>query len=194
MFTLTLTGQKREHLIGIRAAYNISGMDTRPDINSSSIKTYNNYSLVYTFYHDLWDMIHNFGFQAGISRLEQGYFLNEQTVRYEVITVPLVSQFHLDFWRMRLLLNAGGFGGYRLNKIDFDGTEGFDQHDIRYDYGFIAGAGVAFIFKPFELHLEGNYQYSLSYYHKPQKYSNIDYLFTYPHQLLFSVTLNFHIK
>jgi hypothetical protein len=52
---------------------------------------------------------------------------------------------------------------------------------------------VAIILKPFEVHLEGNYNYSLSYLHDPKKYSETDYLFTYPHQLIFSLTLNIHL-
>lgn len=184
--------QKREHLVGVRAGYNISSMDTRPDLGAKGITTYQNFSLIYTLYHDLWGTINLFGFQAGISKSEQGYKLGEDIYRYDVITIPLISQFHFDFWKMRLLINAGGFTGYRINKINADGS-GFDEFDNRFDSGFIAGGGLAFILKPFEIHLEGNYNYSLSYLHNPKKYSETDYLFTYPHQLIFSLTLNFHL-
>ncbi len=189
---ISLNAQKREHLIGVRTSYNISGLDSRPDIKATSINTFPNYSLVYTYYHDLWKTINLFGFQVALSKNEQGFVIDETTTKYEVIKMPFVSQFHFDFWKMRLLINAGGFGGYRLKKT-VNEISGFDEHDYRADYGFIGGAGLAFILKPFELHLEGNYHYSLSYLHSPKKFSETDHFFTYPHQLLLSVTLNFHL-
>ncbi len=184
--------QKREHLIGVRTGYIISGMDTRPTIEIKNINTYQNYGIIYTYYHDLWGYINLFGFQSGISKNEVGFSYQEKITRYEVITLPFVSQFHFDFWKMRLLLNAGGFGGYRINKETTDEI-GFDKHDYRYDYGFIAGGGLALKLKPFEFHLEGNYNYSLSYLHNPKKFSETDYLFTYPHALLISLTLYLHL-
>ncbi|MDP3452498.1 MAG: hypothetical protein Q8R90_06040 [Bacteroidales bacterium] len=186
-------GQTKEQLLGIRASYNISGVDSRPDMDYTGVTTYQNYSIVYTNYHSLWGTINRFGFQAAISKIEQGFISGEEISRFEVISVPLISQFHIDFWKMRLLINAGGFGGYRYHRVNSDGS-GFDDFDNRIDYGFIAGGGVAFIFKPFEIHLEGNYQYSLSYLHNPKKFSETDYLFTYPHQLLISLSLNIHLK
>jgi len=84
----TVNAQQREHLIGVRAAYNISGLDSRPDISAVSVKTYGNYSVVYTYYHDLWKTINLFGFQAAISKSEQGFTVGEVTTRYEVLTIP----------------------------------------------------------------------------------------------------------
>jgi len=190
--TNNISAQKREHLIGVRAGYSISGIDSRPTIETKSINSNQNFSILYTYYHDLWGNINLFGFQAGISKNSTGYKSGENIINYEVITIPLVSQFHIDFWKMRLLLNAGGFGGYRINKVDSEGS-GFDEYDYRYDYGFIAGGGLALKLKPFEVHLEGNYNYSLSYLFDPKKFSATDYLFTYPHSLIFSLTLYVHL-
>ncbi|GAB1475066.1 hypothetical protein MASR2M69_25070 [Bacteroidota bacterium] len=192
LFTTITWSQNREHLIGIRAGYSISGIDSRPTIETKSINSNQNFSIIYTYYHDLWGDINLFGFQTGISKNSAGYKSGDNIIKYEVITIPLVSQFHIDFWKMRLLLNAGGFGGYRVNKTGPDGT-GFDEFDYRYDYGFIAGGGLALKLKPFELHMEGNYNYSLSYLFNPKKFSTTDYLFTYPHSLIFSLTLYVHL-
>ncbi len=190
--TFVAYSQQRQHLIGVRAGYNISGMDTRPDLSTESITTYQNFSLVYTYYHNLWGTINVFGFQTGISKLSQGYEDSFGVNTYDVISIPFVSQFHIDFWRMRFLINAGGFGGYRTNRVNSDGS-GFDEYDNKADLGFIVGAGFAFILKPFELHLEGNYHYSLTYLHDPKKYSQNDYLFTYPKQVIISLTLNIQL-
>lgn len=193
MLFSSVQGQTKQHLIGLRAGYNISGLDTRPDFEHKTISTSQNFSFVYTYYHDLWETIKIFGFQAGLSKQSQGYITKEDEITtYDVISIPLVSQFHFDFWRMRLLLNAGCFGGYRYSKNNFDGS-GFDEFDNKLDFGFIGGGGLAFIFKPIEIHLEGNYQYSLTYLQDPKKLSNTDLLFTYPKQLVFSITLNIQL-
>lgn len=188
-----LKGQTKQHLIGVRAGYNMSGLDTRPDFNHKTLSTSQNFSLVYTYYHSLWGTINIFGVQTGLSKQSQGYItIDDKINSYETVVIPLVSQFHIDFWRMRLLLNAGCFGGYRYSKSNDDGS-GFNEFDNKLDFGFIVGGGFAFIMKPLELHLEGNYQYSLTYLQDPEKYSNIDLLYTYPKQLIFSVTLNIQL-
>lgn len=189
VFSITsLHGQMREHLIGFKAAYNISGVDFKPTKNEVSITTYKNYSLVYLYYHDLWKTMPYFGFQASFSYQEQGYSIDDTETRLTCYEVPLVSQFHIDFWKMRFLINLGGFLGYRMAS-----TREFDSSDIRLDYGFIAGGGLAFVFKPIELHLEANYQYSLSYLYNPKKFSDTDLQFSYPHQLLLSLALYLHL-
>lgn len=184
--------QERLHMLGVKGGYNISGVGTRPDLEYKSVTTLQNYSLLYTYYHSLWGTINIFGLQTGISKQLQGYSDKEGANYYETITIPMVSQFHFDFWRMRLLINAGCFGGIRQNFEKSDGT-GSDQYDSKIDLGFIAGGGLAFVLKPFELHLEGNYNYSLSYLHDPKKYGNNTQLFTYPNQLIFSLALHLHL-
>ncbi len=184
----TSFGQLREHLIGVKAAYNISGVDFNPTKNEINITSNKNLSLVYTYYHDLWKTMPYFGFQAALSYQEQGYSINDVETRLQVIELPLVSQFHIDFWKMRFLINLGGFMGYRMKS-----TANFDSYDNRIDCGFIAGGGLAFVFKPVELHLEANYQYSLAYLYNPKKFSETDLQFAYPHQLLFSLALYFHL-
>jgi len=193
LITSFATAQKRgDHLIGFRAGYNISGMDTRPDLKYKSISSADNYGVYYTYYHSLWGTINIFGFQTGVLKSTQGYKSDLGEDRFEAFTIPFVSQFHFDFWRMRFLINAGGFAGYRTSRVNYNG-EGFDDSYNQIDYGFTAGTGFAFILKPFELHLEGNYLYSLSYYHSPKKFSETDYLFTYPKQLMLSLTLNIRL-
>jgi len=181
-------GQLKEHLIGVKAAYNISGVGFDPTRNEVNITTNKNYSLVYLYYHDLWKTMPYFGFQASFSYQEQGYKIDNEEIRLTVYELPLVSQFHIDFWKMRFLINVGGFMGYRM-----ESTKGFESTDNRIDYGLTGGGGLAFVLKPVELHLEANYQYSLSYLYTPKKFSELNLQFTYPHQLLFSLALYFHL-
>ncbi|MEZ7885057.1 MAG: outer membrane beta-barrel protein [Bacteroidales bacterium] len=191
--------QDRLHMVGVRAAYNISGVDFTPPMEQMTIKTYKNYSLLYTYYHPLWKTMPYFGIQSGVSIQEQGYIKDNKELRMTAVEIPFVSQFHVDFWKMRVLLNAGGFAGYRVSKKVTDVTNGslvtdkFDNFDQRGDFGFIGGGGLAFILKPFEIQIECNYQYSLSNLYHPKKYSEMDLQFTYPHQLLISAALFIHL-
>jgi len=186
-------GKKYRHLLGVKAAYNISGMDMMNAQDIKSITTYENFYLSYTYYHPMWGDIDNFGIQISVSKLKQGYKSDEGTVTYDAFSVPFVSQFHIDFWKMRLLVNIGGFGGYRSNRVSFDGTKGFSKTDRRADFGIIGGGGFAFVFKPFEIHAEVNYQYSLSDLYDANRDDTTGPLFTYPHQLLISLGLHFHL-
>ena len=201
-------GKKYRHLVGVKAAYNISGMDFRNVADITNISTYENFSISYTYYHSFWGG-EGFGVQISLSKQKVGYNkLDKGTVTYDLYSLPFVSQFHIDFWRMRLLVNAGGFVGYRSNKVSLDGTKGFKEDDRKLDFGFIGGGGIAFIFKPFEIHAEVNYHYSLSHLYNPAGTSTDSdiydpdsvpvnpydkRLYTYPRQLLISLGLHFHL-
>ena len=145
----------------------------------------------------MWKMFPYFGIQTGVSYVEHGFSMPDDdaewygmpaTTRYRLLSVPLVSQFHIDFWKMRLLFNVGAFGGYR-----FGANYKYDCYDIRPDYGFIGGGGLAVRMKPFEFHLECNYQYSLSMLFNPRKMSNAYFIYVYPHHLTFSFGLFFQL-
>jgi len=198
-----------QHMVGLRSGYNISGIDFLRNNTPKNIPTYTNFSLLYTYYHPLWDKFHLFGLQTGISYTEQGFAMPGDhpelfdITRYQVLTIPFVSQFHIDFWKMRLLFNLGAFVGYRLSakeliysssgeKIKQDYV--FDCYDTKIDYGFIGGGGLAFTMMPFEIQFECNYQYSLSMLYNPRKMSNTSYIYIYPHQLIFSLALFFHLS
>ena len=112
------------------------------------------------------------------------------SVTCEVVEVPLISKFKLDFSRFRLLLNIGTYGGYRLST---DREGGFDRYDQRIDYGIIGGGGLAVVFKPVELHLEANYKYSFASMYHTNKLSDIYWIYTYPQNLVFSASLHFHL-
>ncbi|MCL2738265.1 MAG: PorT family protein [Bacteroidales bacterium] len=209
-----LSPAKAQHLVGLRGGYSLSGVHFRFYDNYKNIGTPINFSLLYTYYHSLWGVSPYFGIQTGINYAEQGFVKTfashpdyQEITRYRVVKVPLVSQFHIDFWQMRLLINIGAFAGYRLSATeeyprDIHQPFGdiikkdyvFDCYDRRADFGFIGGGGLAFKRLPFEIQVECNYQYSLSMLYQPRKLSNLYYLYTFPHQLIFSVGLFFHLS
>lgn len=181
------------HMLGVKYGVNLSGVKSTPPIGEYRIFTKNNISVLYTYYHTLWGYMSNFGVQFGVHYGEQGYGSEYSAIYGEtckVVEVPLISQFHIDFSRFRILANLGGYGGYRLST---DKAGGFDQFDQRYDYGIVGGAGFAVIFKPFEIQLEGNYQYSFASMYQTNKISDLYWMLTYPRNIMISASLFVHL-
>jgi len=200
---------RAQHLIGVRGGYNISGIDFQRNDTPKTVNTATNFSILYTYYHPMWEMFPYFGLQTGINFSEQGFLTPGDhpelydAYRYKVFTIPLTSQFHVDFWKMRLLVNIGAYGGYRLSaKEVLYTTTGeeikrdyvFDCYDTRLDYGFTGGGGLSYRIDPFEIQFECNYSYSLSTLYSPKKLSNSYYIYVYPHQLIFSLGLFFRLS
>ncbi len=183
---------KSIHMIGVSYGVNYSGVTSSPKIGHEKIWTYNSIGVYYTYYHALWDQLFNFGIQFGAKHGYEGYTSSWGTLgeTCEVIEVPLISQFKIDFSIFRLLVNLGTYGGYRLST---DKEGGFDKFDQRYDYGVIGGGGVAIVFKPFELHLEANYKYAFASMYHTNKLSDIYWLYTYPQNVMLSASLHFHL-
>ena len=183
---------KSIHMIGVSYGVNYSGVTSSPKIGHDKIWTYNSVGVYYTYYHALWDQLFNFGLQFGAKHGYEGYTSSWGTLgeTCEVIEVPLISQFKIDFSIFRLLINIGTYGGYRLST---DKEGGFDKYDQRYDYGVIGGGGLAVVLKPFELHLEANYKYAFASMYHTNKLSDIYWLYTYPQNIMLSASLHFHL-
>lgn len=189
-----------EHLIGIKYGYSLSGVIfDPPTLGGKFASAPVNISLLYTYYHSMWGQMPYFGIQTGLKYGQEAVKLelekeNEddkpkyRTERYTTLELPMISQFRLNFWKMRFLVNLGCYGGYRLT-IDREG--GFDKYDKRIDYGLIGGAGIALVFKPVEIHLEGNYKYGFGDYYAKNKYSEDRW--TYSNASTIMISLGFYI-
>lgn len=191
--SVNLQSQNKVHMAGVRMGYNISNVNYSPPKDHSPVNTIKNYSLLYTYYHDLWGASPYFGFQTGVSHLETGFEMGGTRYITEMYQIPLVSQFHIDFWKMRLLLNIGGYGAYRNKRLEPESYT-FEPDDYRMEFGIIAGGGLAVVLKPFEVHLEANYNYSFTYLNDPRKGDSARPLYSYPNQFIISASLFFHIK
>ena len=183
---------KSIHMVGVSYGVNLSGVTSSPKIGQERVITYNNVGVCFTYYHALCDYLFNFGIQFGAMHGYEGYAspIEGYGETCEVIEFPLVSQGKIDFSRFRLLVNVGTYGGYRLST---DREGGFDKYDQRVDYGFIAGLGLAVVFKPFELHVEGNYKYAFASMYQTNKYSDIYWMYTYPQNIMLSASLHIHL-
>ena len=193
-FSKKVTVRPTEHLLGVRYSYDITGVHFAPDLKAEQVHTYKNYSILYTYYHNLWDVWSFFGIQFGAKYCQYGftsyYNIDNMDQTLTAIEVPLVTQLKYDVGKhLRLMLDIGGFAGYRLST---DNPKGFDQFDQRWDYGAQGGGGVALKFHPFEIHFEVLYQYSFAFLYHPEKLSTDWWLYSYPNRLSFNVGLHFN--
>ena len=123
----------------------------------------------------------------------------ESSARMNVIEVPFLAHCHIDFWKMKILVNAGLYGGYRLSiqrfgdNVKEEYANSFTEYNHRMDFGVKAGAGFAFIFDPVEIHFQAMYKHSLSSLYDPDYTSPYYYRFAYPSNIIISVGLHFQI-
>lgn len=193
-FSKEVTAKPTEHLLGVRYGYEITGVNFAPDLKAKSVHTYKNFTVLYTYYHNLWDIWNYFGIQIGAKYCQYGftseYNIDDMDQTLTAVEVPLVTQLKIDVGKhLRVLADIGGFAGYRLSTSN---PKGFDSYDQRWDYGALGGAGAAVWFHPFEIHIEVLYQYSFAFLYKPDKLSTDWWLYSYPHRLSFNVGLFFN--
>ncbi len=183
---------KSLHMVGIRYSYGLCSARVTPDMGTHMIQCPLSFSVLYTYYNALWDMMPNFGIQLGFNYGEEGIEADYMdSDMFKVASVHLVSQFKFDFSRFRLLANVGPYFGYRLSNARENGE--WNRFDNRYDYGIMAGLGFAAIFEPFEIQVEGNYKFSLTSMYHVNKYSDQYWLLAYPSNIMLSVSLFVHL-
>lgn len=179
-------------MLGIRGSYQLNSISSNVDMEDTRLNTYKNISLVYTYYSSLWNMMSNFGIQAAAKYGEWGFnsgYLESEHLNYAELS--LLSQFHFDFSRFRFLFGLGPYAGYRLNSLKEN--DSWDKYDNRFDYGLMGGAGFAVIFGPFELQIEGDYQFSLSSIYNMNKYSDEYWVTVTPRNIVLNLTLFYHL-
>lgn len=188
-----------------------------------------NVGVLYTRYGKMFGYMPYFGFQAGLFFTQEGYkfrydskkqtvpvFLGAQSAVMDVVEVPLLAHCHADFWKMKVILNAGLYVGYRINIHRYATTETSDElkyinltpdythtsvsferefagFENRFDYGIKGGAGFAFIFDPVEIHFQATYKHSFSSLFKPNYYSSYYYRYSYQQNIIVSVGLHFQL-
>ncbi len=180
-----------QHLIGVKVGYNMTNVSFSQDIEHKSINSPKNFGIYYTYYHSLWKNMPYFGIQTGLEYSEIGYTAINETEtanieieeRYQTIQMPLLSQFRIDFWKMRVMINLGPYG-YYITSTDMEG--GIPETTNKFGVGIMGGGGIALVLKPIELHLECNYKYALSHYYDPEIYSEDHWLYTHSNQMIFS--------
>lgn len=195
------------HLIGIKAGYSMPTVTFSADIvTGKSLKTFQNFGIYYTYYHSLWERMPYFGFQLGVEYCELGFAniveekddgkvvsSNETKYSFQAVEVPLLSQFRVDFWRMRLMLGIGPYGYYIFS--DMPDGEDYDKYlkANRYGAGIMGGGGIAFIANRLEFHVDCYFRYALSHFYNPKLYSEEHWIYTHSNQLALNFGIFFRI-
>lgn len=169
------------------------------------------YGISFTKYCKMFGYMPYFGFQTGIFRGQNNIkFEPDKDGRlqsidgatntvYDYIEVPALAHFHLDVSILKIMINAGIYGGYRFDVhregIDFntDYSDKFFSYENRFDYGIKAGGGLAFMFSPVELHLTAMVRYGLSSFYKPDYLSEYHYRYAYPFDIILSAGIHFQL-
>lgn len=187
-------------LIGLRYGVALSMASFDPTRNQEMVFVPLNVGITYTRYGKIFGYMPYFGIQLGAFYTRDAYkfkksdsgfsdhILGATTAQIETIEIPASAHFHFDFWKMKLMVNLGIFGGYRLSikrggylkdgyGVSYDDPEhssgywkyrnSFHPNEIRWDYGIKGGVGFGFIFDPIEIHVTADYKYSLGYLHQP---------------------------
>jgi hypothetical protein len=182
------------HLLGIRWNVANCGVSFSPDLKATNITTYNNISLLYTYYAPLWGYMDVFGFQGGIKYGSYGfkteYNINNMDQRLTFVEVPILSAFHYDFEKFRIYLNIGPYLTYHLQTSR---SSGFDCYDRRWNYGVAGYLGLGYFIGRFQVGLDFGYQYSLGFVFHPEKLSDNWWLYSYASQWTFGLSVHYHL-
>ena len=202
-------------MIGFQYGASLSRVMWNPTQKQDMLFMPVNFGVMYTRYGKMFGYMPYFGFQAGLFYGQEGYQFeynedNDYTYTIEgaekavmqVVELPVLAHMHVDFWKMKLLVNIGCYAGYRLSIERFPGKTGSVSDDVahsfldtdnRFDYGLKGGVGVALIFDPVEFHITGMYKHSFSSLYAPDYYSKYYYRYAYPSNIIISAGLHFQL-
>lgn len=198
-------------MIGVQYGVGISQVSWNPSMQQRFRFVPYNFGFLYTRYGKMFGYMPYFGIQAGVFFGQEGYQFEEDDEGYtptlegatgavmNVVEVPVMAHCHFDFWKMKLMVNLGLYGGYRLSITRFgDGVteaarNSFLDTDLRWDYGIKGGAGFAFVFDPLEIHFTAMYKHSFGSLYQPDYYSQYYYRYAYPANFVFSVGVHFQL-
>ncbi len=186
------------HIIGVKYGFGISNVFFSQDFNHKSINAPVNFGIYYTYYHSLWGYMPYFGINTGIEFTELGYteLIGKEEItaqiqhKYKSIDIPLMTQFRVDFWRMRAMLGIGGYGSYITSYSGGD----IPSTTNKLGCGIVGNFGIGIKFNPIEIHFDVGYKYSLSHLLNPQINSTEYWLYTHANQLKFSIGLFYNLS
>ena len=208
-------------MIGIEGGVGLSQVMWNPKFQQEMVLTPVNFGISYTTYGKMFGYMPYFGFQIGLMYTQDGYQFKADkddpdkipyTIQgadkaiYDVIEMPVLSHFHFDMWRMKIIANLGFYAGYRLkvhrypyggefhNPTYEDTQFTFLETDRRWDYGIKGGLGFGLVFDPIELHFKAMYKYSFSSLYNPDTYSQYYYRYAYPSTIVISAGIHFHLS
>ena len=211
-------------MVGFNYGLTLTGMQFSPSHNQTRDIVLGHYSLTFTHYEKMFNYLPYFGWTLGIEYGHEGYHFKEnketgqtyefykeksRAIKMDVIEVPFMLQVHKDGLYSKVYAGIGIYGGYRLS-VERSGpnveeaykTQWYDT-DIRLDYGFQGGAGMAFIFEPFEFHINAQLRYGLSSIFTPdslfpegsgyEDQNKVYYRYAYPLDIIISAGIHIQL-
>lgn len=163
-----------------------------------------NFSVMYTRYGKMFGFMPYFGLQVGLNYGTDGYrfkydketnlpiYTESKADRALIQTVDgtMNAHMHMDFWKLKVILNIGYYLGYRMGITRYYNGEvishDFNDYDRRFDYGIKGGAGFGIVLDPIEFHITATYKQSFQNLFDPAYASEIYYRYAYP----YGVTIN----
>ena len=202
-------------MVGVQYGAGLSQVMWNPTQKQDMVFIPFNIGVTYTRYGKMFGYMPYFGMQAGLFYTQEGYqFKYDEEDDYtptlegaekaimNVVELPVLSHIHVDFWKMKLIVNIGCYGGYRLSIHRFPGKNGsvkeeiansFLETDRRFDYGIKGGVGIGLVFDPIEIHIQGMYKHSFSTLYQPDYSSKYYYKYAYPSNIIISAGLHFQL-
>lgn len=205
-------------MIGVQGGAGLGMMYWNPSKSQSMKFTPYNFGVTFTRYGKMFGYMSYFGFQAGVFYGTEGYKMKpvrqddgsellypmdgvtkETEALMTMVEVPMLAHCHIDFWKMKIIVNLGLFGGYRLSihrdgeQVPSEYADAFTDYNKRFDYGIKGGLGFGFVFDPIEIHLQAMYKQSLQSMYAPDYASEYYYRFAYPMNIVFSVGLHYQL-
>ena len=190
-------------IIGVNYGVTFSQMSFNPPVKQEWIFNPVYASVDYIHHMKMFGYMPYFGYRIGLAYGHEGYRFQENKETgtiykiegateavMDVVEIPFLAHFHFDALHFKILANAGPYVGYRRT-IERRGpavTPGlenaFADTDIQTDFGLQGGAGIGFMFNPFEFHINALLRYSWSSIYTPDSspsiYNKYYYRFAYP--------------
>lgn len=199
-------------LLGVQFGGGLHWMDFNPTKRQGRLLSVGDFGATVTFHNKMFGMMPYFGIQAGLFYGHDGYVFKQNdegeysshvdgavTATYDLAWAELLSHFHADIWRIKLLAEVGPFLGYRLAIhregpwMDADFSDAFHDYERRWDFGLKAGVGIGVILDPFEVHIKAGYKWGWSSLYEPDYNSPYYYRFAYPSDILVSVGIHYQL-
>lgn len=195
-------------MIGVQYGAGVASAFYNPSRQQRFVVSPYNFGIVYTRYGKMFNFMPYFGLQVGAFYNTEGYRFKidketgapnytESGADRALITTydgSVLAHAHIDFWKMKLIINAGYYVGYRANIVRYRNDEiiskEFNDYDRRFDYGLKGGAGFGFVFDPVEFHLTATYKHSFNCLFDPDYDSPIYYRYAYPYSIIISAGIH----
>lgn len=200
-------------LVGFEYGATLSKVMFNPDLKQTMMISPTYFGITYTKYCKMFGYMPYFGMQVGLMFGNEGYKFEKDKetgessqiegateVKYQVLEVPVLAHFHVDFWKMKAMASAGFYGGYRLS-IERKGEnvapeirKDFLDSDKRIDYGFKGGVGFGIILDPIEIHFQGMVKYSWATLYEPDYQSKYFYRYAYPLDITITAGIHYQLN